>query len=93
MYFSNNPEYIKNQRKKDDEVTLATESIHPEPRNNTEEDNRKSVKTAVVDNHVDNPQDDPGKASGADNGDTGNSTFPADSKSKSDVEDSKSVIV
>ena len=35
-----------------------------------------------------NPQDDPGKASGADNGDTGHGTFPADSKSKSDVEDS-----
>ena len=30
---------------------------------------------------VDNPQDDPGKANVADNGDTGNSTFPADSNS------------
>ena len=78
MYFSG---YEESQRKKDGKV--ASRMSHLEPRSIQEEDNNKlKCKTKDVDNHVDNPQDDPGKASGADNGDTGNSTFPADSKSK-----------
>ena len=101
-------EEIYNQQKKDDEVTLTTDSIHLATRSNTEEDNKKSVKADVVAKHVDtdtltnpaldvvsridgsrtNPQDYPGKASGADNGDTGDDTFPADLKSKLDDKDS-----
>ena len=41
-----------NQQKKDDGVTLTTVN-HLEPRSTEEEDNTKSVKTSVVDNHAD----------------------------------------
>ena len=44
------------QIKKDDEVTLTTENIHLETRSKAEEDNKKSDKTADVDNQsADNP--------------------------------------
>lgn len=79
---------INNQRKKDKDdgskCSLSGDTKQIRGKTNKEEHmpvEIQSVSNALVcGNHVDNPQDDPGKASGADNGDTGDGTFPADSK-------------
>lgn len=70
-----------NQQKKDDEALHVS---HLGTRNTEEEEKTMKCKTNVVDNHVENPQDNPGQTSGVANGDTGDGTFPADSKSKLD---------
>ena len=74
-------------RKKDKDearnVSLSGDTKHPSRKKAKDE-----CKAKDVDNHDDNPQDDPGKANVADIGDTDDGIFPADSKSKLDVEDS-----
>ena len=72
---------INNQQKKDkddgsnDTLSGTTKQL----KGQTKKDEHMP---SSVDSHVDNPQDDPGKANVADNGDTDESIFPADSKSK-----------
>ncbi len=92
-----------NQRKKDEKVTSRI--AHLETQSVQEEDNTQvKCKTKDVDNLVDidnlsrkaidgcrTPQDYSGQVSGTAKEDTGVVPFPADLKSKSDVEDSNCV--
>lgn len=71
--------FEQSHRKKD---ATCISGKHLETRSKLGEDKIRDSMPNDTENHDDNPQDDPGKASGADNGDTGNSTFPADSTSK-----------
>ena len=72
---------INNQRKKDKDDG-SNDTLSGTPKQLQGKTKKDEHMLASVDKHVDNPQDDPGQTSGVDNGDTGDSTFPADSKSK-----------
>ena len=72
------------------EACMFLETTHKtSTRNNNHHLTNPSIDEVSRIDGGDNPQDDPGKANVADNGDTDESIFPADSKSKSDVLDSK----
>ncbi len=72
-------EYSQRKKDEDDGSNVSLSGDTKQLQGQTDKDEHMP---ASVDNHVDNPQDDPGEANVADNGDTGDGTFPADSKSR-----------
>lgn len=66
-----------NQRKKDKDDG-SNDTLSDNPKHLQRKNNKDEHMSAKVDKYVDNPQDDPGEANVADNGDTGDGTFPVD---------------
>ena len=73
---SGTPNQLQGKNNKDEHM-LASVDRHVDTDDLT---NPSLDEVSRIDGCRQNPQDDPGKASGADNGDTGDGTFPADLK-------------
>ena len=73
---------IRNNQQKKDKDDGSNVSLSGDTKQLQGQTNKDERMPESVDNHVENPQDESGAVTSAAKDDTGNSTFPADSKSK-----------